>query len=66
MSKFVQDMEPVAFPKHAKYDLDATLEANVHTQFRGGVGQLQWLQLQGPPVVCHLNSAEQVCDSRWS
>ena len=24
---------------------------NVHTQFRGGVGQLQWLQLQGHPLL---------------
>ena len=31
MSKFAQEMEPVAVPKHAKDDL---------------VGQLQWLQLQ--------------------
>ena len=49
MSKFAQDMEPFAVPKHAKDDLDAPLEANVHSQFRGGVGQLQWLQLQGNP-----------------
>ena len=42
MTKFV----PVAVPKHVKDDLDAPLEANVHSQFRGSVGQLQWLQLQ--------------------
>ena len=31
-----------------KDDLDAPLEATVHSQFRGGgVRQLQWLQLQG-------------------
>ena len=24
---------------------------NVHTQFRGGVGRLQWLQLQGNPLL---------------
>ena len=35
MSKFVQEMEPVAVPKHVKDDLDVPLEANVHTQFRG-------------------------------
>ena len=51
MSKFAQEMEPVAVPKHVKDDLDATLEANVHSQFRGGVGQLQWLQLQGNPLL---------------
>ena len=51
MSKFVQEMEPVAVPKHVKDDVDAPLEANVHTQFRGGVGQLQWPQLQGNPLV---------------
>ena len=44
MSKFVQDMEPVAVPEHVEDDLRAPLEANVHSQFRGGVGQLQWLQ----------------------
>ena len=51
MSKFVQKMEPVAVPKHVRDDLDAPLEANVHSQFRGGVGQLQWLQLQGNPLL---------------
>ena len=40
-------MEPVAVLKQVKDDLDAPLEANVQTQFRGGVGQLRWLQLQG-------------------
>ena len=43
MSKFVQEMEPVAVPKLVKDDLDS--------QFRGGVGQLQWLQLQGNPLL---------------
>ena len=47
MSKFVHDMEPVPVPKHVKDDLVAPLKANVHSQFRGGVGQLQWLHLQG-------------------
>ena len=51
MSKFLQEMESVAVPKHVKDDLDAPLEANVHSQFRGGVGQLQWLQLQGNPLL---------------
>ena len=57
MSKFVQYLEPIAVPKHVKDDLDAPLEANVHSQFRGGVGQLQWLQMQG--ILCcrsHLES----------
>ena len=51
MSKFVQEMKPVALPKHVKDDLDSPLEGNVHFQFRGGVGQLQWLQLQGNPLL---------------
>ena len=51
MSKFVQDMEPTAVPKHVKDDLDAPLEANAHSQFRGDVGQLQWLQMQGHPLL---------------
>ena len=59
-------MEPVAVPKDVKDDLDAPLEAHVHTQFRGGVGQLQWLQLQGNPLLSfqHWNPAKQVCDSQ--
>ena len=57
MSKFAQEMEPVAVPKHAKDDLEAPLEANVHSQFRGGVGQLQWLQLQGNPLLLQSRSA---------
>ena len=51
MSKLVQDMEPVAVPKHVKDDLDAPLEANEHSPFLGGVGQLQWLQVQGNPLL---------------
>ena len=38
MSKFVQDMEPIAVPKHVKDDLVAPLEASVHSKFRGRVG----------------------------
>ena len=51
VSKFVEEMEPVAVPKHVKDDVDAPLETSVHTQFRGGVDQLQWLQLQGNPLL---------------
>ena len=51
VSKFVQEVEPVAVPKHVRDDLDAPLGANVHSQFRGGVGQLQWLQWQGNLVL---------------
>ena len=51
MSKFVQEIELVAVPKHVKDDLDALLEANEHSQFRGGVGHLQWLQLQRNPLL---------------
>ena len=51
MSKFVQETEPASVPKHVKDDLDAPLEANVHSQFRAGVGQLQWLQMQGNPLL---------------
>ena len=60
MSKFAQEIEPVAVPKHVKDDLNAPLEANVHSQFR-----LQ-LQKKPTPVVCHWNPAKQVCDSHWS
>ena len=51
MSKFAQEMEPVAVPIHVKDDMDAPLKENVDSQFRGSVGQLQWLQLQGNPLL---------------
>ena len=51
MTKFVQEVEPVAVPKHVKDDLDAPLEANVQSQFRGGIGQHQWFQLQRNPFL---------------
>ena len=51
LSKFVLEMGPVAVPKHVKDDLDAPQETSVHSQLRGGVGQLQWLQLQGNPLL---------------
>ena len=41
ISKYAQEMEPVAVTKHVQDHLDAPLEANAHCQFRGGVGQLQ-------------------------
>ena len=43
MSKFVQEMEPVSVPEHVKDDLDAPLQANVHS--------LQRLQMQGNPLL---------------
>ena len=59
MSKFAQEMEPVAVPKHVKDDMHAPLEANVHSQFRGGVGQLQWLRLQGNPLLSFATGTQQ-------
>ena len=63
MSKFVQEMEPVAVSRHVKDDLGAPLEGNVHSQFRGGVGQLQWLQLPGNPL---LSFATGILQSRFA
>ena len=66
-SKFTQEMEPVAVPKHVKDDLDEPLEANVHTQFHGGCRSASVVAIarKSAPVVCHWNPAEQVCDSHW-
>ena len=67
MSKFAQEMEPVAVPKHVRDDLDAPLDATIHSQFRESVCQLPWLQLQKiTPVVCQRNIAKQVRDSQRS
>ena len=51
MSMFSQEMEPVAVPKHAKDDLDAPLEGKRTLSISWCVGQLQWLQLQGNPLL---------------
>ena len=40
---------PLLFPNMSK--MIPPLEANAHSQIRGGVGQLQWLQLQGDPLL---------------
>ena len=67
MSKLAQEIEPVSVPKHVEDDLDAPLEANVHSQFGAGVGQLQWLQMQGSPLLSFATGILQsICDSQWS
>ena len=66
MSKFAQEMEPVAVPKHVKDDLDAPLEANVHSQFRGLSASVVAVARKFTPVVCHWNLAKQVRDSQRS
>ena len=61
---FVQEMEPVAVPKHVKNDLESKCTLN----FVEGVGQLQWLQLQGNPLLSFATGIlqKQVCDSQRS
>ena len=50
-SKIHQDlrgnMEPMGATQTCQRGPGDTLEASEHSQFRGAVGQLQWLQLQG-------------------
>ena len=67
MSKFVQEMEPVAVPKHVKDDLDAPLEANVHSiSWRCRSASVVAVTRKSTPVVCHWNLAKQVRDSQRS
>ena len=54
MSKFAQEMEPAAAPKHVKDDLDAPLEANVHTiSWRCWSVAMAAVARKSTPVVCH-------------
>ena len=69
MSKFVQEMEPVAVPKHVKDDVDAPLEANVSTQsisWRCRSASVVAAARKSTPVVCHWNLAKQVRFSQLS
>ena len=49
---------PLVSPKHVKDDLDASLEAGVHSQFRGGVDPAPVAAIAGEPFVvfCQLES----------
>ena len=49
MSTLVSELEPVTVSKKTREKLGEPLEPKLHTCFRGGVGQLQWLQLRGNP-----------------
>ena len=67
MSKFVQEMEPVAVPKHVEDDLDAPLEANVHSiSWRCWSAAMAAVARKSTPGFCHRNLAEQICDSQRS
>ena len=68
MSKFAQEMEPVALPKHVKDDLDAPLEARctLSISWRCWSAAMVAVARKSTPVVCHWNLAEQVCDSQRS
>ena len=65
MSKFVQEMEPVAVPKHVKDDLDAPLETSVHSSnsWRCRSASVVAVARKSTPVVCHWSLAEQVRNS---
>ena len=54
MSKSAQDMEPIAVPKHVKDDLDAPMESNAHSQFRGSCIRTGILR-------CRLRATEALC-----
>ena len=68
MSKFVQEMEPVAVPKHVKDNLDAPLEATVHfsISWKCWSASMVAVARKSTPVVCHWNPAKQVCNSKRS
>ena len=51
MSKLVQEMEPIAVPKHVKDDLDASLKQAYTLNFVEVSVRPQWLPLQGNPLL---------------
>ncbi len=56
MSQCVDAMEPVTTPKEVHGNLDESLNPHLHSQCRGGVGQLQRLQTQGNPLIAYETS----------
>ena len=68
MSKFVQEMESVAVPKHVKDDLDAPLgsKRTLSISWRCRSTSVVAVARKSTPVVCHWNLAEQVRDSQRS
>ena len=56
MGQYVDAMETVAIPKEVRAEPDTPLSPMLHSQYRGGVGQLQWLQMQGNPIIAYETS----------
>ena len=50
MEPYVDSLVPMAVSTEMRKDLDAIVSPQTHTQYRGGIGQLQWLQMQGNPM----------------
>ena len=53
MEPYVDSLMPMTIPADLRKDLDAIVSPQVHSQYRGGVGQLQWLQMQGNPMLAY-------------
>ena len=47
----MDELELANIPKEVRNDPGTELPPRLHSQYRGGVGQLQWLQMQGNPLV---------------
>ena len=53
MTQYVDSIEIAAVPKDARENPDQELSPALHSQYRGGVGQLQWLQMKGNPLLAY-------------
>ena len=60
MAQYVDVMTTIAIPKEMRENLDELLSPNRQSQYRGGIGQLQWLQMQGNPLIAYETSLLQV------
>ena len=53
MSHYVSNIKSVAIPKNFRANPEQLLNADMHSQYRGLVGALQWLQAQGSPGLAY-------------
>ena len=53
MSHYVSNIKSVSLPKDIRSTPDKLLNAEMHSQYRGLVGALQWLQAQGNPGLAY-------------
>lgn len=53
MTNYIDKIQPVSVPRALREHPEKQLDAELHSQYRGIVGGLQWLQAQGSPGLAY-------------